>query len=120
MLAGGGPAATHFSCFAKKSKQKKATAESLPLRGSREGEALIGKRNKLASHRQISLLYPIKTSPSRQRQRGLQVKDNVKCNFKGHSPFVTTALVASAFDFGVPVGSAEETAVQAEKEAKTV
>jgi hypothetical protein len=47
---------------------------------------------------------------------GLQVKDNVK----GHSPFVATALVASAFDFGVPVGSAEETAVQAEKEAKTV
>jgi hypothetical protein len=30
-LAGGGPAATHFSCFAKKSKQKKATALSLPF-----------------------------------------------------------------------------------------
>jgi len=27
-LAGGGPAAAHFSCFAKKSKQKKATASS--------------------------------------------------------------------------------------------
>ncbi|MBC3808095.1 hypothetical protein H8K52_12145 [Undibacterium seohonense] len=30
-LAGCGPAATHFSCFAKKSKQKKATALSLPF-----------------------------------------------------------------------------------------
>ncbi len=28
--AGGSPAATHFSCFAKKSKQKKATAKQLP------------------------------------------------------------------------------------------
>ena len=28
--AGGSPAATHFSCFAKKSKQKKATRGSLP------------------------------------------------------------------------------------------
>jgi hypothetical protein len=27
-LAGGGPAATHFSCLAKKSKQKKATADA--------------------------------------------------------------------------------------------
>jgi hypothetical protein len=27
--AGGGPAATHFSCFAKKSEQKKATAAPL-------------------------------------------------------------------------------------------
>jgi len=33
-LAGGSPAATHFSCFAKKSKQKKATAKARPLRGS--------------------------------------------------------------------------------------
>ncbi|WP_229726108.1 hypothetical protein [Oxalicibacterium faecigallinarum] len=30
-LAGGSPAATHFSCLAKKSKQKKATAKSLPF-----------------------------------------------------------------------------------------
>ena len=29
--AGGSPAATHFSCFAKKSKQKKATAKPLPF-----------------------------------------------------------------------------------------
>jgi hypothetical protein len=47
-------------------------------------------------------------------------KVKVKSNVKGHSPFVATALVAVVFDFGVPVGSAEETAVQAEKEAKTV
>jgi hypothetical protein len=120
MLAGGGPAATHFSCFAKKSKQKKATAESLPLRGSREGEALIGKRNKLASLRQISLLYPIKTSPSRQRQRGLQVKDNVKSNVKGTAPSSPSYWLLLLLIFGVPVGSAEETVVQAEKEVKSV
>jgi hypothetical protein len=47
-------------------------------------------------------------------------KGKVKSNVKGHSPFVATALVAAVFDLGVPVGSAEETAVQAEKEAKTV
>jgi hypothetical protein len=29
--AGGSPAAAHFSCFAKKSKQKKATQASLPF-----------------------------------------------------------------------------------------
>ncbi|CAL61064.2 hypothetical protein; putative exported protein [Herminiimonas arsenicoxydans] len=30
-MPGGSPAATHFSCFAKKSKQKKATAQPLPF-----------------------------------------------------------------------------------------
>ncbi|RQO34311.1 hypothetical protein DBR37_11975 [Herminiimonas sp. KBW02] len=33
-VAGSGPAATHLSCFAKKSKQKKATTAPLPLRGA--------------------------------------------------------------------------------------
>ena len=31
--AGGGPAAAHFLCFAKESKQRKANARSRPLRG---------------------------------------------------------------------------------------
>jgi len=31
--AGGGPAAAHFSCLAKKSKQKKATATAPPSFG---------------------------------------------------------------------------------------
>jgi hypothetical protein len=31
LLVGGGPTATHFSCFAKKSKQKKATTLPLPF-----------------------------------------------------------------------------------------
>jgi hypothetical protein len=47
-FAGGGPAAAHFSCLAKKSKQKKATALPLPLRGSQHCERQSGKRNKLA------------------------------------------------------------------------
>jgi len=47
-VAGGSPAATHFSCFAKKSKQKKATAEPLALRASQCCSAKNGKRTKLA------------------------------------------------------------------------
>ena len=34
ILAGGSPAATHFSCFAKKSKQKKATRGSSPRKSA--------------------------------------------------------------------------------------
>ena len=55
-VAGGSPAATHFSCFAKKSKQKKATAGTQPLRGSRCCRIQIGKRTKLASLKQRSFL----------------------------------------------------------------
>jgi len=36
MVAGGSPAASHFSCFAKKSNQKKANPGLPPLRGSLE------------------------------------------------------------------------------------
>ena len=48
-VAGGGPAAAHFSCLAKKSKQKKATAKPQPLRGTRLYKSKNGKRTKLAS-----------------------------------------------------------------------
>jgi hypothetical protein len=48
MLAGGGPAAAYFLCFAKESKQRKATALPLPLRGSQNCKRQSGKRNKLA------------------------------------------------------------------------
>jgi hypothetical protein len=43
-VAGGGPAAAHFSCSAKKSKQKKAAAKPLPLRGPRLEALKTGKK----------------------------------------------------------------------------
>ena len=49
------PAATHFLCFAKESKQRKATARRCPS-GSRRSEHKSGKRNQLASLRHVSLL----------------------------------------------------------------
>ena len=60
VVAGGGPAAAHFLCFAKESKQRKATAIRRPAaRGTRWRRTQIGKGNKLATLRQVSLLYPI-------------------------------------------------------------
>jgi hypothetical protein len=53
--AGGSPAATHFSCFAKKSKQKKATAKPLPF-GFPILRHLKWEMKKLAALRQFSFL----------------------------------------------------------------
>ena len=73
MLAGGSPAATHFLCFAKESKQRKATARRCPA-GTRESNTPSGKRNELAALRHVSLLYPLDTSLSRQRLKRGHVK----------------------------------------------
>jgi len=51
----GSPAATHFSCFAKKSKQKKATAKPLPF-GFPILQHLKWEMKKLATLRQFSFL----------------------------------------------------------------
>jgi hypothetical protein len=48
LLAGGRPAATPFSCFAKKRKQKKATQSRCPA-GSRLCKSKNGKSSKLAT-----------------------------------------------------------------------
>ncbi|WP_295749824.1 hypothetical protein [Undibacterium sp.] len=48
LLAGGRPAATPFSCFAKKSKQKKAPQSRCPS-GSRLCRSKNGKSSKLAT-----------------------------------------------------------------------
>ena len=53
--AGGSPAASHFSCLVKKSNLKKATQSRCPS-GSRESDALSGKRHQLAALRHVSLL----------------------------------------------------------------
>jgi hypothetical protein len=61
--------ATHFLCFAKESKQRKATAANCPS-GSRKSERQSGKRNNSPSLRselkQISLLFPLRRSLFRQ------------------------------------------------------
>jgi hypothetical protein len=62
-FAGGGPAAAHFSCLAKKSKQKKATARTLPFgfpqkRGaSREARQLAFGSNIRASCSDLPLAF---------------------------------------------------------------
>jgi hypothetical protein len=56
-LAGGGPAATHFSCFAKKSKQKKATQAPLPF-GFPIVQDKNGESQKLATLRHLPLFIP--------------------------------------------------------------
>jgi hypothetical protein len=82
MLAGGGPAATHFSCFAKKSKQKKATAQPLPFgfpfvqyKKWETGETRLRLR-------QRPFLFPFSVLHKRQRHSGWQVNnhDNFKSN----------------------------------------
>ena len=58
--AGGGPAASHFSCFAKKSNQKKATAKPLPSRwsGSQMRQLAFGRKDKLAALKHVFPLFP--------------------------------------------------------------
>src|SRR5450830_304251 len=72
-------AAAHFSCFAKKSKQKKgwSTAPTKLVRspagrGSRRRQAQIGRKNKLAALRQIFPLYPMCTCRHRLLASGLR------------------------------------------------
>ncbi|MGZ3238279.1 MAG: hypothetical protein ACXU8A_12985, partial [Burkholderiaceae bacterium] len=76
--AGGSPAASYLFCFAKKGNPKKATAQTLPLRGSHEISASAGKRNQLASLRHVSLLYPTGTLLSWQRLKRNSKKTNPK------------------------------------------
>ena len=73
-VAGGGPAAAHFSCLAKKSKQKKATAKPQPLRVSRLCKAKNGKRTKLAALKQRPLLFPFFAPHKRQRLSGTPIQ----------------------------------------------
>ena len=69
--AGCGPAATHFLCFAKESKQRKATTVPLPLRGPRLCRTKNGKWAKLTSLRCVqttptsfSIFCPAQTASS--------------------------------------------------------
>ncbi len=89
LQAGGSPAATHFSCLAKKSKPKKATEASLPPKGGPLCcKSKNGKCPKLASLRQRSFLNPFSASQQRHRHIGTaksnsnpKVKNNVNTTF---------------------------------------
>ncbi|MFJ2987879.1 hypothetical protein ACIPF8_08430 [Collimonas sp. NPDC087041] len=54
-LAGGGPAAAHFLCFAKESKQRKAIAQPLPAFGGSPNEPRASRMgHKLAALKHVS------------------------------------------------------------------
>src|SRR5579872_4348553 len=83
--AGGGPAAAHFLCFAKESKQRKATQSRCPpLAGSQMGRLPVGWGNKLASLKQVSPQFPTDSRPIWQRLNA-EFKSNFKSNVKSHS-----------------------------------
>jgi predicted secreted hydrolase len=74
--AGGGPAAGHFSCLAKKSNPKKATALPLPLRGYQKVVEQCGKRrNSPCGLRHLRFLFRI----------ALQLFGSVRSGLKTHS-----------------------------------
>jgi hypothetical protein len=99
-LAGGSPAASHFSCFAPsrapKSNQKKATAKPLPsLRsGPQMSQRSAGWEDKLASLKHVFPQFPadrclIWQRPNAEFKSNSNVKSNcnpnVKINFKSNS-----------------------------------
>src|SRR5450830_670081 len=69
-LAGGGPAAAHFLWSRPKiSKQRKATATTSPLRGSRRCGAIIGRAaNSLRSNMRLSSPDAGATPPATQKR----------------------------------------------------
>ncbi|MFZ3003237.1 MAG: hypothetical protein WA071_23185 [Undibacterium umbellatum] len=92
LQAGGRPAATHFSCLAKKSKPKKATEASLPPEGgSLCCKSKNGKCPKLAALRQRSFLNPFSASQQRHRHIGT-AKVNSNNNPKVKSNVNTTEI----------------------------
>ena len=69
-VAGSGPAATFFLCFAKEKRQRKATAKPLSLRDSQVRHCLVGAANQLAALKHVCVLYPIRQCLPWQRQSG--------------------------------------------------
>jgi hypothetical protein len=77
LQAGGRPAATPFSCFAKKRKQKKATQSRCPA-GTRLCKSKNGKRSKLACGSDSFISNPFSAQHKRQRHmRTAKVKTSV-------------------------------------------
>ena len=86
MLAGGSPAASHFSCFAKKSNQKKAIAQPLPAFGGFPNEPRTSRMgHKLASLKHVS--HNSRLSPDsfgNVSMRKVKSNGNVKSQFKSN------------------------------------
>jgi hypothetical protein len=78
--AGCGPAATHFSCFAKKSKQKKATTRLAPFGGARLCITKNGKWAKTRYAQTTPISDPFSVTHKRLRLQWIKVKDNIKIN----------------------------------------
>ena len=101
-VAGGCPAATHFSCFAKKSKQKKATPGSSALRATHRNTGTTGRFAKLglewADELEVEFVLVLKhakrTAPVvpvllGDSHGGVKSKSRSKPN---HCQFITVAL----------------------------
>jgi len=80
-LAGGGPAATHFSLLRQRKVSKRKAAASRCPSGSRCCGAKIGKRNELAALRHVSFLIRFRHRNSGSVPSGFHVK--IKSNFNG-------------------------------------
>ena len=83
-LAGGSPAASHFSCFAKKSNQKKAIAQPLPAFGGSPNEPRASRMgHKLASLKHVSHNSRLSPVPfGNVSMRKVKNNGNVKSQFK--------------------------------------
>ncbi|MFJ2989281.1 hypothetical protein ACIPF8_15555 [Collimonas sp. NPDC087041] len=85
-LAGGGPAAAHFLCFAKESKQRKAIAQPLPAFGGFPNEPCASRMgHKLASLKHVShnsRLSPDSFGNVSMRKVKNNGNGNVKSQFK--------------------------------------
>jgi len=97
-LAGGSPAATHFSCLAKKSKQKKATPkQSAPCGGSRRagGPGGIAANSLRSNMRRSFSARPTVSSALRPWGFNVNSNPNVKSNSNqcsGHEGSVRLCL----------------------------
>ena len=85
-LAGGRPAATHFLCFAKESKQRKAIAQPLPAVGGSPNEPRASRMgHKLASLKHVSHNSRLSPVPfGNVSMRKVKNNGNVKSQFKSN------------------------------------
>ena len=85
-LAGGSPAATHFLCFAKESKQRKAIAQPLPAVGGSPNEPCASRMgHKLAALKHVSHNSRLSPVPfGNVSMRKVKSNGNVKSQFKSN------------------------------------
>ena len=106
LLAGGRPAATPFSCFAKKRKQKKATQSRCPA-GARLCRSKNGKRSKLACGSDSFISNPFSAMHKRQRHmRKANVNTSVVRlpSHRARNAHARRATAICCFDLGFDLG----------------